>query len=74
MFAAGWDENALHDAIAVCRQFAFMNRLVFGHGIAADESKFAERGAARMRQGYVARHPGLGRAATSDAAQNKPAE
>jgi hypothetical protein len=41
---AGWDETALHSAIAVCCLFSFMNRLVDGHGIEADATLFAERG------------------------------
>jgi uncharacterized peroxidase-related enzyme len=36
IFAAGWDEIALHDAVAVCGYFNFMNRLVLGHGIEFD--------------------------------------
>ena len=28
VFAAGWDEQALHDAVSVCALFNFMNRLV----------------------------------------------
>ncbi|MDI3259022.1 MAG: peroxidase-related enzyme [Sinobacteraceae bacterium] len=33
VFAAGWNERALHDAIAVCALFNFMNRLVEGMGV-----------------------------------------
>jgi len=33
IFAAGWDENALGDAIAICGYFNMVNRLVDGHGI-----------------------------------------
>src|SRR5919201_1842541 len=33
VFAAGWDERALHDAVSVCALFSFMNRLVEGLGI-----------------------------------------
>ncbi len=35
VYAAGWDERALHDAVSVCALFNFMNRLVEGLGIAA---------------------------------------
>ncbi|SDN34066.1 uncharacterized peroxidase-related enzyme [Lentzea albidocapillata subsp. violacea] len=35
VFAAGWDERALHDAVSVCALFNFMNRLVEGLGISA---------------------------------------
>lgn len=38
VYAAGWDEHALHDAIAVCARFNFMNRLVLGFGIKYNES------------------------------------
>ena len=41
VYAAGWDEHALHDAIAVCATFAFMNRLVLGHGVAYSEARGA---------------------------------
>lgn len=33
VFTAGWEEQALHDAIAVCGRMSFMNRLMDGHGI-----------------------------------------
>lgn len=40
VFAAGWDEVALHDAVSVCALFNFMNRLVEGLGITADDGYF----------------------------------
>jgi uncharacterized peroxidase-related enzyme len=43
VFAAGWSERALHDAILVCARFAFMNRLALGHGLDAKPEDFAER-------------------------------
>jgi uncharacterized peroxidase-related enzyme len=46
VFAAGWDEKALHDAISVCAMFNFMNRLVDGSGLVGSEAYFA---AARQR-------------------------
>jgi len=36
VFAAGWDDQALHDAAAICGLFNLMNRLVDGLGIEAD--------------------------------------
>jgi uncharacterized peroxidase-related enzyme len=36
VFAAGWDDRALHDAAAICGLFNLMNRLVDGLGIQAD--------------------------------------
>ena len=59
VFAAGWDEKALHDAIAVCCLFNFMNRLVEGHGVVANAEVFAERGRRHMELGYMAQYPDL---------------
>ena len=36
VYAAGWTERALHDAILVCCRFNFMNRLSLGHGLDPD--------------------------------------
>jgi uncharacterized peroxidase-related enzyme len=33
VFAAGWDEQSLHQAICVCARFSMMNRLTLGHGL-----------------------------------------
>jgi len=33
VFAAGWPEDALHDAVLVCALFNFMNRVLDGSGI-----------------------------------------
>ncbi|MDN3355637.1 peroxidase-related enzyme [Actinomadura sp. DC4] len=42
VFAAGWEEQTLYDAVSVCALFNFMNRLVEGLGVkAADDSYFA---------------------------------
>ncbi len=35
VYAADWDEQALHDAVSVCSLFNFMNRLVEGLGSTA---------------------------------------
>lgn len=54
VFAAGWSEKALHDAIAVTARAAFMQRLVQGHGfipMGREESK--KRAQERIRHGYV---------------------
>jgi hypothetical protein len=40
VLAAGWQEQALHDAVAVCGLFSLMNRLVEGLGISAGEDYF----------------------------------
>lgn len=53
VFAAGWDDRALHDAVSVCALFNFMNRLVNGLGVEAAEAykKFA---AQRLAEGGYA--------------------
>ncbi len=56
VFAAGWDEKALQDAIMVCCVYAFMNRFVDGHGLPADPAMFKERGRRHMEHGYVAQY------------------
>ncbi len=38
IFAAGWDDRAVHDAAAICALFNLMNRLVNGLGIEAPEA------------------------------------
>jgi hypothetical protein len=40
VLAAGWQEQALHDAVAVCGLFNMMNRLVDGLGITAGQEYF----------------------------------
>lgn len=35
VYAAGWSERALYDAVQVCALFNFMNRIVEGTGVAA---------------------------------------
>jgi uncharacterized peroxidase-related enzyme len=52
VFAAGWDEAALHSAIAVCCLF----NLVEAHGIQADRASFTERGRKHVEMGYVAQY------------------
>ena len=52
VYAAGWDETALHDAVAVCALFNCMNRLVEGFGIVADDQYFAFSGQRLMDIGY----------------------
>jgi uncharacterized peroxidase-related enzyme len=56
VFAAGWNEAALHSAIAVWCLFNFMNRLVDGHGTEADQASFTERGRKHVEMGYVAQY------------------
>lgn len=44
---AGWDEQALHDAVAVCALFNFMNRFVDGLGVTAG-SEFTATSSRRL--------------------------
>ena len=55
VFAAGWDDRALRDAVAVCALFNCMNRLVEGYGISAPPEYF-QFSAARLAspEGYGA--------------------
>jgi uncharacterized peroxidase-related enzyme len=55
VFAGGWNDRALHDAVAICGLFNLMNRIVNGLGIEASESytklagqRLAERGYAQL--------------------------
>ena len=53
VFAAGWDERALYDAVSVCALFSFMNRLVEGLGIQADAGYFGVAAERLASQGYA---------------------
>lgn len=54
VFAAGWDENALHDAIGVTARAAFMQKLVEGHGFKPMNRPAAvKRAKERIEHGYV---------------------
>lgn len=50
VFAAGWNDQALHDAVSTCALFNFMNRLVEGHGIKAGP-EFYSLSAKRLHDG-----------------------
>lgn len=53
VFDAGWDEVALHDAIAVCALFNTYNRLVEGHGVKGQDAEdFRRRGGMLAEFGY----------------------
>jgi uncharacterized peroxidase-related enzyme len=58
VFSAGWDEKALHDAIAITARMSFMQRPVEGHGFKPFSREFA-RGHAkkRVKLGYVNLYP-----------------
>ncbi len=53
VLAAGWQEQALHDAVAVCGLFNMMNRLVEGLGITAGEDYFAAAARRLTGTGYA---------------------
>jgi hypothetical protein len=60
VFAAGWDERALHDAIAVTARAAFMQRLVEGRGFTPmTRDVTAAHAKCRVERGYVNLYPGL---------------
>jgi uncharacterized peroxidase-related enzyme len=54
VFSAGWDEKALHDAIAITARMAFMQRLVGGFGFTPLTKDVARQHAKkRIERGYV---------------------
>jgi alkylhydroperoxidase family enzyme len=60
VFAADWNERALHDAIAVTGRAAFMHRLTAGFGFRPMSREAAKRSAkARIEKGYVNLYPTL---------------
>ncbi len=57
VYAAGWDERALYDAVLVCALFNFMNRMVDGLGITADPAYFPVSATRLHDHGYVGLTP-----------------
>ena len=58
VFEAGWNEQALHDAIAITARAAFMQRLVEGHGFTPMTREVAAKHAKRrVERGYVNLYP-----------------
>jgi uncharacterized peroxidase-related enzyme len=53
MYAAGWGDDAIHDAIIVTCLFNFMNRLVSSFGIEANDAYLALAGERIKNDGYV---------------------
>ena len=54
VFAAGWDEHALQDAVAITARAAFMHRLVAAHGFTPmTREQAAKRALQRIEHGYV---------------------
>lgn len=62
VYAAGWDEQALFDAVSVCALFNFMNRIVEGSGIKSNplEADQAELDARMNRMGGDTDDPHVG--------------
>lgn len=52
VFAEGWTERDLHDAILTVCLFNFMNRLLEGHGVKGAPDIYVERGQALRDSGY----------------------
>jgi len=58
VFAVGWDEKGLHDAIAVTARMNFMCRIVQGHGFIPMSQERAKAQAEKRKQaGYVELYP-----------------
>jgi uncharacterized peroxidase-related enzyme len=53
VFAAGWSERALHDAVLTTCLFSFMNRLLDGHGCLGKPDVFATRALELKEKGYT---------------------
>ncbi len=53
IFAAGWNDRALHDAVAICALFNLMNRLVNGLGVEASE-EYTKMAGQRLADGGYA--------------------
>lgn len=62
VYAAGWDEQALFDAVSVCGLFNLMNRIVEGSGIKSNplEADQAEMDARMARMGGATDDPHRG--------------
>jgi uncharacterized peroxidase-related enzyme len=53
VYAAGWNDQALHDVASVCAMFNMINRIVNGLGINADEAHIADSARCVADIGYV---------------------
>lgn len=53
IFAAGWSEAELHDAVLTICLFNFMNRLLEGHGVKGNTALYQSRGQALCDEGYA---------------------
>jgi uncharacterized protein YciW len=55
VYAAGWSERSLFQAVAVCALFSFFSRFVDGTGIHADAADFDKVAAGLHAIGYEGR-------------------
>jgi alkylhydroperoxidase family enzyme len=53
IYAAGWDERALYDAVQVCCLYNFMNRFVEGLGLVPRPDQFDMEGKMIKEGGYA---------------------
>ena len=53
IYAVGWDDSALHDAVCVCALFNCMNRMVEGLGIEPAEGYLKKSGERLKEIGYA---------------------
>jgi AhpD family alkylhydroperoxidase len=61
VFAAGWDEQAYHSAVAVTARMTFMSKIIHGHGFIPMSPERAKVNAEhRAKTGYVGLYPRLG--------------
>lgn len=61
VYAAGWSEAALFDAVQVCALFSFMNRIVQGTGVSADVTGERPKTEAEKRARRARRYSDWGR-------------
>ena len=60
VFAAGWDEQAYHSAVAVTARMTFMSKIIHGHGFVPMSAERAKAHAEqRAKAGYVGLYPQL---------------
>ena len=60
VFAAGWDEQAYHSAVAVTARMTFMSKIIHGHGFVPMSPERAKASAEhRAKVGYVSLYPQL---------------
>lgn len=60
VFAAGWDEKAYHDTVALTARMTFMSKIIHGHGFVPMSPQRAKENAEhRAKVGYIALYPSL---------------